>query len=61
MLLAMDFRRQARVCACLAEACEDPELASRLRSMAADLLAKAKDFEDLRAVRFEDSKKLAAA
>jgi hypothetical protein len=61
MLLAMDFRRQPRVCVRLAEDCEDPQLASRLKSMAADLLAKAEDFEDLRAVRFEDSKKLDAA
>jgi hypothetical protein len=58
MLLAMDFRRQGRVCA---EDCEDPQLASRLKSMAADLLAKAEDFEDLRAVGFDDSKKLDAA
>ena len=42
MLLAMDFRRQARVCARLAEEYEDPHLASRLRNMAADLLAKEK-------------------
>jgi hypothetical protein len=63
MLLAIDFRRQARVCARLAEDCEDPHLASRLRSMAADLLVKAEDFEDLRALRFprEDSKELEAA
>ena len=63
MFLAMDFRRRARVCARLAEEYEDPHLASRLRNMAADLLAKAEDFEDLSALRFrrEDSKKLAAA
>ena len=60
MLLAMDFRRQARVCDA-SEDCEDPQLASRLKSMAADLLAKAEDFEDLRAVGFEDFKKLDAA
>jgi hypothetical protein len=51
MLLAMDFRRQARVCARLAEDCEDSHLADRFRSMAADLLAKAEDLEDLRALR----------
>jgi hypothetical protein len=63
MLLAIDFRRQARVCARLAEDCDDPHLAERFRSMAADLLAKAEDFEDLRALRSrrQDFKKLAAA
>jgi hypothetical protein len=45
MLLAMDFRRQARVCARLAEECDDRRLAERLRKMASDLLAKADDFE----------------
>ena len=45
MLLAMDFRRQARVCARLAEECDDRRLAERLRRMASDLLAKADDFE----------------
>ncbi len=60
MLLAMDFRRQARVCARMAEECDDPHLADRFRSMAADLLTKAEDFEDLRALRFR-RKKLAAA
>ena len=46
MLLAMDFRRQARVCARLAEECDDRRLAERLRRMASDLLAKADDFEE---------------
>jgi hypothetical protein len=46
MLLAMDFRRQARVCARLAEECDDLRLAERLRRMASDLLAKADDFEE---------------
>jgi hypothetical protein len=45
MLLAMDFRRQARVCARLAEECDDRRLAERLKKMASDLLAKADDFE----------------
>jgi hypothetical protein len=45
MLLAMDFRRQARVCARLAEECDDLRLADRLKKMASDLLAKADDFE----------------
>ena len=63
MLLAMDFRRQARVRARLAEDSDDPHLTERFRSMGADLLAKAEDFEDLRALRArrQDSKKLAAA
>ena len=60
MLLAMDFQRQARVCARLAEDCEDPHLADRFKSMAGDLLAKAEDFEDLRALRSR-REKLAAA
>jgi hypothetical protein len=47
MLLAMDFRRQARVCARLAEDCDDQRLAERLKNMALDLLAKADDFEEL--------------
>jgi hypothetical protein len=47
MVLAMDFRRQAQVCARLAEDCEDRRLAERLRKMASDLLAKADDFEGL--------------
>ena len=46
MLLAMDFRRQARVCARLAEECDDLRLAERLRRMASDLLEKADDFEE---------------
>ena len=46
MLLAMDFRRQARVCVRLAEECDDLRLAERLRRMASDLLAKADDFEE---------------
>jgi hypothetical protein len=60
MLLAMDFRRQARVCARLAEECEDPHLAARFRSMADGLIAKAEDFEDLRLLR-HPRQKLAAA
>ena len=46
MLLAMDFRRQASVCARLAEECDDLRLAERLRRMASDLLEKADDFEE---------------
>ena len=44
MVLAMDFRRQAQVCARLAEDCEDQRLAERIRKMATDLLTKADDF-----------------
>jgi len=47
MLLAVDFRRQARVCARLADDCDDRRLAERLKAMASDLLAKADDFEEL--------------
>ena len=46
MVLAMDFRRQEQVCARLAEDCEDRQLAERFRNMAADLSAKADDFEE---------------
>ena len=53
MLLAMDFRRQARVCARLAEECDDFRLAERLRRMASDLLAKADDFEEFPRARAE--------
>ena len=41
-----DFLRQAHVCARLADDCDDPRLAERLRAMASDLLAKADDFEE---------------
>jgi hypothetical protein len=46
-VLAMDFRRQAQVCARLAEDCQDRRLADRFKKMATDLLAKADDFEEL--------------
>ena len=56
MLLGVDFRRQARVCARLAEDCDDRCLAERLKAMALDLLAKADDFEELPSerVRYQD-------
>ena len=47
MFFAGDWRRQARVCARLAEECEDQHLAERLRLMAASLAAKADDVEEL--------------
>ena len=50
---AIDFRRQARVCARLAEECDDLRLAERLRRMASDLLAKADDFEEPPSARIE--------
>jgi hypothetical protein len=43
MLLAQDFRRQAHVCAQLADDCDDLRLAERLRAMASDLLAEAEN------------------
>ena len=46
MLLAQDFWRQAHVCAELADDCDDPHLAERLRAMASDLLAKAEELKD---------------
>jgi hypothetical protein len=60
MLLAMDFRRQARVCARLAEECDDHHLADRFKSMAADLLAKAEAIEELRRPWNEDRKRAVA-
>ncbi len=47
MIFAGHWRRQARVCARLAEDCEDHHLAERLRLMAADLAAKADEVEEL--------------
>jgi len=47
MIFGVDFRRQARVCARLAEDCDDQHLAERLKTMAANLVAKADDFEEL--------------
>ena len=59
MFPAVDFRRQARVCARLAEDCDDKRLAERLKTMASDLLAKADDFEELpsQRVRYQDQKR----
>jgi hypothetical protein len=47
MILATDLRRQAQMCARLAEHCDDWRLAERFKKMATDLLAKADDFEEL--------------
>jgi hypothetical protein len=49
MFLAQDFRRQAHVCARLADDCDDLRLAERLRAMASDLLAKAEDLRERQA------------
>jgi hypothetical protein len=55
MVLAVDLRRQARVCARLAEDCEDEHLARRLKVMASDLAAKAEYLEDLPSERMRDA------
>jgi hypothetical protein len=60
-MIFVELRRQARVCARLAEDCEDRHLADRLRLMAADLVAKADDFEELPAERLRRTKPLLAA
>ena len=46
MIFGVNFRRQARVCLRLAEACDDRHLAERLKAMAADLLSKAEETEE---------------
>ena len=52
----MDFRRQALVCARLAEDCDDRCLADRFKKMAADLLSKADDCEELPGARSRHEK-----
>jgi hypothetical protein len=47
MIFAADWRREARVCARLAEDCEDQHLAERFRLMAADLNAKANEVKEV--------------
>jgi hypothetical protein len=61
MILGQDLRRQARVCARLAEDCDDRNLAERLKIMAADLLAKADDFEELPSERERSALRFAAS
>ena len=61
MIFAGDWRRQARVCARLAEDCEDQHLAERLKLMAADLDAKADEVEELSTERSRHIKPLLAA
>jgi hypothetical protein len=61
MTFAGDWRRQARVCARLAEDCEDQHLAERLRLMAANLAAKADELEELPTERERRLRSLLAA
>jgi hypothetical protein len=53
MIFAAHWWRQARVCARLADDCEDQHLAQRLRHMAADLVAKADEAEELATERLK--------
>jgi hypothetical protein len=48
MVSSTAFRRQARVCARLADDSEDRHVAERLRVMALDLTVKADDFDELK-------------
>jgi hypothetical protein len=61
VVFAGDLRRQARVCARLAEDCEDQHLAERLNAMAVDLAAKADDIEELPSERLRHTRPLLAA
>jgi hypothetical protein len=61
MVFAGDWRRQARVCARLAEDCEDQYLAERLRLMADNLASKADEVEELPTERPRRVKPLLAA
>jgi hypothetical protein len=47
MIWEPDFRRQAAVCARLAEECNDTHLAKRFKLMGEDLLAKAEVIQEL--------------
>jgi len=46
MMFEANLRRQARVCAQLAEDCDDPYLAERFKLMASDLAAKADELDE---------------
>jgi hypothetical protein len=61
MIFASDWLRQARVCARLAEDCEDRHLAERLKLMAADLAARADEIEHAPAERVRHIKPPLAA
>ncbi len=54
MVLAVALRRQAHICGQLADDCEDPHLADRLRQMASDLRAKADEVEELPSERLRN-------
>jgi hypothetical protein len=56
IVFALDLRRQARVCTRLAEECDDQYLAERLKIMAADLIAKSEELEELPGERRRDKK-----
>ena len=56
MLCAASLRRQAGVCAKLAEECVDAHLADRLRTMAFDLIAKADECQELPSERLRNRK-----
>lgn len=62
MMFGLDFRRHARVCARLAEECDDHYLADRLKAMASDLLAIADDLEETpgKQFRYQDQQRLVA-
>lgn len=60
MLFGLDFRRHARVCARLAEECDDHYLADRLKAMASDLLAIADDLEETPAKQLRHQERLVA-
>lgn len=62
MMFGLDFRRQACVCARLAEECDDKYLAERLKAMASDLLAIADDLEEppRKQFRYGDRQRLVA-
>ena len=60
-MLAGNLRRQARVCARLAEDCEDQHVAERLRLMALNLAAKADDVDELPTERLRRTRPLFAA
>jgi hypothetical protein len=60
MIFGADARRQAAVCARLAEECEDQLLAEWFKAMASSLLAKADEFEELPSERLRKGQCIAA-
>ena len=59
-MLAWNLRRQAGVCARLADECKDKHIAERLRLMALNLAAKADDIEELPTERLRRTKPILA-